>query len=206
MLILAFPAFIACMAFHSWFQVNQTRDALRRESSEAAGVVTQIKYGKRNRVYYTFVVDGRSFTGHSPIQRKISDTLQESDPLSIRYLPSNPAVNHPAVWEDSESIWPGILFLTLLLASVFMFLKMLRKDRLLVAKGLPAVALITKCSSTRSGFLLKYDFRAADGMVITGSGGNGTCPEIGANICVLYLQQNPSCNQPYPSRYYCVAQ
>jgi len=206
MIIMAFPAYLSCMLFHTWFQVNQTRDALRRESSEVAGVVNQIKYGKSYRVYYTFVVDGRSFTGHSTMPREIRKNLQDSDPLSIRYLPSNPAVNHPAAWEDSVSIWPGIIFLTLLLASAFMFLKTLREERLLIAKGTPAVALVTKSSSTRSGFLIKYDFRTEDGMVIKGSSGYENCPEIGANICVLYLQQDPSCNQLYPFRYYCVAQ
>jgi hypothetical protein len=204
--ILAFPAFMACFTFNNWFQVIQTRDALRRESREAEGVITQIKYGKGYRVYYTFVVDGRSFTGHSFMPREVGSRLRDSDPLVIRYLPSNPAVNHPAGWESSQSIWPGILLLILLLASSFVFLRMLRRERLLIANGTPALALITKCSSTKGGYLLKYDFRTADGMVVTGSGGNGSCPEIGAHICVLYLQQNPSCNQPYPSRYYCVAQ
>lgn len=206
MIILAFPAFIACMVFNTWFQVNQTRDALRRESSEVAGVVTQIKYRKGYRVYYTFVVDGKSFTGHSYMPEKIGENLQDSDPLSIRYLPSNPVVNHPAAWEDPESIWPGFIFLTILLASAFMVLKGLREERLLIAKGTPAVALVTKSSSTRSGFLVKYDFRTEDGMVIKGSSGYEICPEIGTNICVLYLQQDPSCNQLYPFRYYCVAQ
>jgi hypothetical protein len=205
-IILAFPAFIACMAFNTWFQVNQTRDALRRESSEVAGVVTQIKYGKVDRVYYTFVVDGRSYTGHSTMPRKIGNNLRDSDPLSIRYLPSNPSVNHPAEWEDSESIWLGIIFLTFLSAMVFMVLKNFRNDRLLVANGMPAVALITKSSSTRGGYLVKYDFRTADGMVIKGSGGYDFRPEIGARICVLYLPQNPKRNQTYPSRYYCVVQ
>jgi hypothetical protein len=138
--------------------------------------------------------------------RKIGENLRDSDPLSILYLPSNPAVNHPAAWEDSQPIWLGFIFLAMALASAFMFLKTLREERLLIANGTPAVALITKTSSTRSGYLVKYDFRTADGIVITGSSGYEICPEIGANICVLYLPQNPSRNQLYPFRYYCVAQ
>ena len=179
---------------------------MRRESSEVAGVVTQIKYERSDRVYYTFVVDGRSFTGHSTMPREIANNLHDSDPLSIRYLPSNPAVNHPAAWEDPQSIWPGIILLTFLLAGAFMFLKDLRDDRILVANGMPAVAIITNTIHNRLGFLVMYDFHTADGMVIKGSGGSGIRPEIGANICILYLPQNPKRNQLYPSRYYCAAQ
>ena len=122
-------------------QLTETRTALRHESSEATGVVEELW---KTRVNYSFAVNGRSFTGSAS---RSGPKLRVSDPLTIRYLPSNPAVNHPAAWEEpTVAAWlPFWIPTVLVLILVGMLIKMSIIRRLLT-EGRPAVAVVTKCS------------------------------------------------------------
>jgi hypothetical protein len=77
-----------------------------------------------------------------------------------------------------------------------------RMDRRLVAEGKPVVAAVTGCDRSKSGFIVKYEFRAADGTMAKGDGWSQNRQEIGASIWVLYLPQNPGRNLLYPSLNY----
>jgi hypothetical protein len=182
-------------------QLTETRTALRHESSEATGVVDDIW---RSRVNYSFAANGRSFTGSAS---RSGPKLRVSDPLTIRYLPSNPAVNHPAAWEEPTvaALFPFWIPTVLVLILVMMLIRM-RIIRRLLSEGMPAVAVVTKrCRGARGGVYVVYEFRTEEGRAMTGS--DGESPEdIGANICVLYLPQNPRRNMRYPSSDYRVVQ
>jgi hypothetical protein len=189
-----------------WLSINaiqkiQIREALRSDSSETDGEI--VRTG-RSYVYYRFAVNGMSFTGEAHVPEQQWTGVMESGSLPIRYLPANPAVNHPSAWEESTiSVWlivifPDLVLFILAALGIMLFLQ-LRTGRRMVAEGTPAVAVITKCTPAkgRSGIGIEYEFRTEDGRVINGRSGFVSLQEIGASICILYLATNPLQNQPY---------
>lgn len=185
----------------------QNWEALRRDGSETVGHVTRTHNGKYFTVYYSFTVNGTSVTGNAGAPKQLEQSLQDSSPLSIRYLPANPAVNHPADWEygPSDSVW-FILPLPIVLSGI-LFLISLRMERRLVADGVPAAAVVTRTDyHSRGGYTATYEFRTEDGRVMAKRVGVPSRLEIGSNIWVLYLRQNPRRSQPYPSPNYRVAE
>lgn len=205
-------------------QQTQHRAALRRNSNETVAEITRTRKGRTTDVvYYAFNVNGRSFVGDAEVPTDLRHDLRASRFLSIRYLPTSPDVNHPAAWEWSLIFWrpqstdlvhiPNFSselqwFLAPLLLGPLgvVFFMQLRKDRELLAEGVPAVGLVTKCTpGTRGGYSVEYEFRTEEGRVAKGSCG-GSRKEIGANICVLYLRQNPRQNMRYPASGYRVVQ
>jgi hypothetical protein len=83
-----------------------------------------------------------------------------------------------------------------------LFLVQFPKQRKLVAEGIPAVGVITKCARARGGFYVNYEFHTKDGKLANGSSLSDSRKEIGENIWVLYLPHNPRRNGPYPADYY----
>jgi hypothetical protein len=195
-----------------WWSINavqkiRTREALRSDSSETVGEVKRLWSPGRSStlwVGYTFTVNETSFKGETQVPEQLENSLRESGSLPIRYLPSDPEVNHPSAWEESTiSAWLSLIFPDLLLfvlaAFGMMLFAQIRMDRRLVAEGMPALAVITKCSPAkgRSGISIKYEFRTVDDRVVSGISGYDSLQEIGASICVLYLLRDPKLNRPY---------
>jgi hypothetical protein len=223
-------AFLAlAVAFALWGAINavqqiEHRAALRRDATQTIGVITRIKNGKNNKtVFYTFAVDGTTFTGKAELPWQLRDDVEKSNSLSIRYLPADPDVNHPAAWEWSFFWWLPLstdlvhlpdfsselerLFGSLIWGvGGLAFLVVLLAERKLLAEGAPATAVVTKCSPTKRGnFLVKYEFSTEEGRVVTGNCTDSS-KEIGANCCILYLPQNPRKNMSYPSSFFRVVQ
>ena len=185
----------------------QNWEALRRDGSDTVGQVTRTHNGKHLTVYYSFTVNGTTVTGSAEAPKQFEQILEDSSPLTIRYLPSNPSVNQPADWEygPSDSVW-FLLPLPILISGI-LFLISLRMERSLVADGVPAAAVITRSDyHSRGGYTATYEFRTEDGRVMSKKVGVPRPLDIGANIRVLYLRQNPRRSQPYPSPNYRVAE
>jgi hypothetical protein len=204
-------------------QIEQ-RAALRRDSSMTVGEITRLRQGKGTEtVYYSFGVNGMSYTGEAELPWQLRNDLERSNSISTRYLPAHPDVNHPAGWEWSFFWWiplstdlvhlPDFSKEFQWFFAPFIFgpfggvvLMSLRKERKLLVNGAPAAGLVTSCTpGTRGSFSVKYEFRTEDGRVIQGKSG-GPRKKIGDSLCVLYLQQNPRQSQPYPSGNYRVAE
>jgi len=98
------------------------------------------------------------------------------------------------------------VFPTVMILLSVLFQPALSKDRRLVAEGTPAVAVITNCSAKGRWFSAKYQFCTEDGKVTTGSSSYESRREIGANIWIIYLRENPEQNRAYPTLNYRVAQ
>jgi len=200
-ILLAIAVALTIPASMNAVRLTQTRTALRQESSEVIG---RIDKKTRSKFYYSFQVDGRSFTGRASIQLQ---TSRVSDPIPILYLPSNPSINHPAAWEEpTVVVWfpfsgPAVFLLIALAVYISMCW-----DRRLAAEGKPAVATVTSCALNKSGFSVKYEFRTEKGTVTKGNSSSETDQEVGASVCVLYLPRNPRRNQTYASLCYRVAE
>jgi len=200
---LTMTAVFAGMVAIDIMQQAQERAALRRSGQETTGEFTY--FTKGNRIHYTFTVNGAWFNGNATAPSGMQDTLHRFDYLPIRYLPANPAINHPAAWEWAPQ-WGN--FFAPLLPGLFvvLFAVMLHRDRLLVANGATAVGRVLKCNHSRSGFIVSYEFRTSDGDVIKGNSGASEPSAVGAHIWILYLPENPARNESYTSTHYRVVE
>lgn len=203
------------MAFALWVgfdrvQQLQHRAALRRDGRDTVGEITRLWSASRSlktRVSYTFTVNGLSFAGEARVPNQLVPSLSESGTLPIRYLPADPAVNHPAAWEWSALLdWDSFIAPIVGMALALFLFATLRSERRLVAEGFPTVGEITRCApGRRGGFSVNFDFRMQNGGITKGGGWSQCHREIGERICVLYLPQNPRRNLSYPSLNYRVA-
>ena len=189
------------------FQQLREREALRRGGRETTGEIARLwspGRGTHTKVRYSFTVNGILYTGEAQVPDRYIRSLRQSSVLSTRYLAANPAVNNPSDWEwsvfqKSNSFVAAVLMLVF---GIVLFMP-LQGERKLSAYGAPVNGMVTNCSMRgRGGFLAKYEFRTQNGAVMRGSGWSPNSLETGASICVLYMPQNPSQNQPYPSPNY----
>jgi hypothetical protein len=99
----------------------QWRDILRTKGQVAFGEVTQSFVGRGGDAFvtYKFDVNGTAYSGNAQLPRHYSRAgLHESDGIFIRFLPSDPSVNHPKAWEwsvfmDIDSMIGGGFFVVL---------------------------------------------------------------------------------------------
>jgi hypothetical protein len=184
------------------------RTVLRREGRDTIGKVTATHAGHGSpTVSYAFKVDEGYYSGKAelPDYRLI---LHESDPIAVRYLPTDPTVNHPADWE-----WSGLVIMDLIPQAFVLFfaimgvvpLVALFRDRKLAREGRRAKGVVINCSPVKTEFRVEYEFRTADGVPVTGRTSVSDEYGSGARVWVLYLPQKPQRNSMYPLRYFEVA-
>jgi len=181
----------------------------RRESSAATGAITRVRSGRHtDMVLCAFAANGINFTGEWYATTGHGAGLREGDTLPIRFLPSNPAINHPAAWEGPGSTWfVPYLYGAILSAIGITLVSQFRRDRQLLAEGVATAGVITEGHRRgKYGYHTKYQFRTKDGRLVEGSGYRRKRSERGATVCVLYLSQDPQRNAPYPVRMYRLAQ
>jgi hypothetical protein len=174
--------------------------ALHGEGAVTEGEVTGLAYEGRGHVLvarYSFAVGGNYLTGRADVPRDLEQEFQLHSPLFIRFVPSNPAVNHPAAWEDSaRSDWIVEIVPAMPVAlGVWLFVLLGREKKLLIA-GSPAIATITDCTRGRNGFFARYEFQTAEGQRATGGYTYSRPQEIGAMLCILYMPQKEDSNEP----------
>lgn len=186
------------------------RAALRHGGVVASGEITRLHYAGRSStliVNYTFSFGGTYYKGDAPAPRRLKHAFQEHDFVDIRYLPNNPAVNHPAAWEEStlSFFMPFIVpFVPALIA--YLLLMVLPFEKHLAVEGVFATAEVTEIFRAKTGFGVKYEFRTQDGAMAKGSSVDGSRREIGSKVGVVYLRRNPAHNRAYPLQYYRVAE
>jgi hypothetical protein len=221
---LAFAFAAAVWACLNTVRQTEHRAALRGDSSVTAGEITRTRKMKSSEiVYYTFSANSRSYRGEAELPWQLHRDVERSNSLIVRYLPTDPDVNHPAAWEWSffwwlplstdvvhlpefskESEW--FMALPIFGPLGFVLFIGLRTERKLLIEGVPADGLVTECApGTRGGYRVKYEFRTEDGRVVQGKCG-GERQEIGATICVLYLRRDSRQNNLYSKQNYRVAE
>jgi hypothetical protein len=188
-------------------QLVESRSALRRDGVEAVAQVTRVwSSGRSNsthHVSYSFEVNGAEYSGESHMPTAEWRTLLAARPITIRYLPANPDVNHPADWEESDaSAWMPLVAPGMLLVMSLVFVYQLRLERQLILSGLPAIATVRRCSRRKNGWSIGFDFRTQTGIEASGGGWSAIARDNGDRISILYLPENPRRSQPYPFQNY----
>jgi|SRR5579863_404522 len=202
-------AFIAAGAiwfgFYSYCSGHvMQREALKRDGREQIAQVTELPAGKGHTyVQYTFRVGRVWYSGEA----KLPDgplKVAVGQPILIRYLPADPATNHPAAWEWTlgSDIVP-ILFLLMLsglgfLPAVLMPIKLLR-ERALARNGWCVDGKVTACAPNHTKFSIDYEFHTQEDLLVEGL--NEYSEEeyaLGSSIRIIYLRDHPRRNSCYP--------
>ena len=186
--------------FNSIKQAHQ-RTALRSDGRKVVGEVTGLSLGRGGKefVKYSFTFEGKKFLGKARIPGNSGIVLHQQDQILIRFLPLDPAVNHPYAWEWSalmnlDSI--GFqLFCAVIIGIALIFL---RRERRLAREGKAVPGVVTSCTRKDRQFRVDYDFRTEDGILMTGGSGCKDFYETGTHIWILYLPQRPRRNRSYP--------
>ena len=180
------------------------KQVLSQSGVEAQGTVTRHwrtrEKDPQDKITYEFRHEGRIYHGSTKTPRRIWQRLEVGSTLAIRFVPSNPEVNHPSEWEMDvmPAFVPGLL--ALVLAGIaMMLLWMLRRQMQLLADGRPGPAIVIGHKRVKGGKVLRYEFPLMDGNVGKGRGGQTRKPpEVGSVITVVYDRDNPKRNAPYP--------
>jgi hypothetical protein len=185
-------------------RVERTR-LLRTEGQAAEGEIVRLwhegKYATP-MVRYAFTAGGLRIQGQSSVPKDRWDRIRIAGFLPVRYLPSNPKINHPAAWDEpSDPAWLALLCPLILAGCGLGVLWNLRRQAGVVAEGQPAPGSVTACYRIRGGWVIRYRFRTKEGAVAKGSS-RGRRQEIGATVCVLYLRDNPGRSLMYPGCLY----
>ncbi|MGA9667899.1 MAG: hypothetical protein WBQ94_01755 [Terracidiphilus sp.] len=104
-LTLLAPAFLAfAVAAAVWAGMNTVRQtehraALRGDSSVTVGEITRTRKMKNSEIVYTFSANSKSYKGEAELPWQLRNDVEQFKSLTVRYLPTDPDVNHPAAWE-----------------------------------------------------------------------------------------------------------
>jgi hypothetical protein len=181
-------------------QQKQHRAALRSNGRVTSGRVTNLTEAHGDSyVYYTFTVDGARYFGRAQIGGDFRGPLHKSDEIAIRFLPSDPAINHPDAWEWSmtEQLLP-ILFFVFFLGVTVWGLAYIRRERELARNGKPVQGIVTNCAPQKDWYQVAYEFRTEDGEHMSGASDSQDSYETGQKIWILYLSKRPHINHAYP--------
>jgi hypothetical protein len=154
---------------------------------------------QQHLVSYRFTAEEREYAARKGVPPRIWQTLRAGSSLPVRYLPSNPKVNHPTGWDDTPMPnWvPYLVFGELAVIAVVLAM-LLRRQMQLLTEGRPAPGIVTGHRRTKNGTVIRYEFQLLNGATAKGRGQSRRPPAIGAPICVLYDPENPRRNAPYP--------
>ena len=154
---------------------------------------------QQHLVSYQFTVQGREYVARKGVPPRIWQTLSAGSSLPVRFLPSNPKVNHPTGWNDTPTpTWVPYLVFGELAVVALILAMLLRRQMRLLTEGYPAPGIVTGHRRTRNGTVIRYEFQLMNGATAKGRGQSRRPPAIGSQICVLYDPENPRRNAPYP--------
>ncbi|HEU5351052.1 MAG TPA: DUF3592 domain-containing protein [Terracidiphilus sp.] len=190
-------------------QQTRQRAILHGAGRDVVGEVTGFSVGRwaPTVVKYQFSFNGKTYFGSAKEPRTTGTgiALKKSDQILVRFLPSNPSINHPETWE-----WSVLMGLDSLALQVFLFtisvigIAALMRDRKLARKGKAVSGVVIRCTPRNREFQVEYEFRTEDGFSMRGKCGCADSYEAGARIWILYLPHWPQRNHCYPLAYYCV--
>jgi len=192
------------LAWKGYDDVQQFRDraSLRSDGRDIVGAVTGLSYPRHGpaSVHYKFTFNGVTYSGNAEEPTEGPGTsLNKSDRILVRLLPSNPAVNHPISWEWSPAIgWVWVAFQIFFWGMGGVALVFLCRDRTLARKGNVASGIVTSGVAKDKYFHIEYEFRTTDGAPMNGNADRKEEREVGAGVWVLYLPQRPRRNDLYP--------
>ena len=184
---------------YDYVQQFNHRALLRSGGRDVIGEVTGFSFGRYTpmSVVYRFTVSGSTYSGKAlePEKPGVGTSLDKGDKILVRFLPSNPSINHPEAWEWSVAIgWWFVTFQVFNWAIGGIALALLLRDRRLARHGSIAAAIVTGCTPDDRRFRVDYEFRTEDGVLMKGHSDRADEYGIGATVWILYLPRRPQRN------------
>ena len=137
---------------------------------------------QQHLVSYRFTVQEREYVARKGVPPRIWQDLRAGSSLPVRFLPSNPKVNHPTGWDDTPMRpWVAYLVSGELVAIALVLTILLRKQMRLLTEGRPAPGIVTGQRRTKDGTVIRYDFTLLNGATAKGRGQSRRPPAIGSS-------------------------
>lgn len=184
---------------------RQHNSALHKGGRETEGAITQLHVSNslESEVSYTFSAGDAKYTGAARVPAELARSLRGFKSLAVLYLPANPAINEPAAWEPLPHLQLALLVVPTIAAVLGLMLFVLMGiEYRMAAEGKPALAMVSKCTEGRHGYLIHYRIRLGEEMWIKGRGWCKSPQEPGNGIWVLYAPGRPRRSLPYPLAYF----
>jgi hypothetical protein len=158
------------------------------------------KDSSEHMVGYRFPAETGDVEGRARVPAKIWKELQAGGTLAVRYVPSQPKINHPADWPMNViPRWLGLLLTPLFWIAPTIFALVIRRQMRLLTEGRPAQGIVTSVKRTDKAMQISYEFRLLSGATAKGKSTAGRRPPaVGSAVCVLYDPENPRRNALYP--------
>ncbi len=177
---------------------------LAGEGVTAEAVVTRLYRGggkdSSRFAAYQFEFDGSIYRSSTRVPRSIWNTLKEGQPLTVRFVPSDPARSRPVDWSTAgPPAWVALLPASGLIALAGVFVWAVRRAHRLLSEGRPAPGIVVRHSRAKHGQYLHYEFPLLNGSIGTGKSDPSRNPvPVGDAICIVYDRDNPKRNSTYP--------
>lgn len=199
----AFPLLLMTLDAH---QRAETASLRRDGRTIDAAIVRRWWSNKGNdrNVGYAFEVGGVTIEGHSTVPSSQWDRLQETQRIAVRYLPGNPAINHPAAWEPSLlGPWPPLALGLLSLAVGLVLGANMRRERQLLSDGRAVMGTVVsrrQAVGRRQPF--RYQYQTDTGESVTRPWSSYQSHSVGDPIAVVFDPDRPTRAIPYPGSLY----
>jgi|HubBroStandDraft_2_1064218.scaffolds.fasta_scaffold298817_2 hypothetical protein len=111
--LFAIAVIYACFITTEAERQVQIRTGLRSTGDETMGKIEALRnpfHGLKEYVDYTFIADGKTYTGEAIVPLEDYHSVRLTSSLSIRYLLENLSLNHPVDWEWSGYVRVGSIF------------------------------------------------------------------------------------------------
>ena len=184
---------------HSKIQEARHREALSKEGRDAAAMVTKIRPSRHGSwVYYGFRFGGAVYQGEINSDDMVWDA-HVGELIPIRFLPSDPSVNHPTPWD--LWVWSDFVFIAFLLISFGAAANAaisVYGDRKLARIGWVTEGKVIACAPKGNRFRVDYEIFDEHHTLFDGANENSDEYKTGSNIRVIYLRRNPKKNDTYP--------
>ena len=179
------------------------RALLRNNGRVVIGEVTGFSFGRYTpmSVVYRFTVEGQSYFGKAlePVKPGSGTSFDKGDKILVRFLLSNPAINHPDAWEWTVAIgWWFVASQVFFWSIGCIALLFLLRDRKLARWGTVAAGTVTGCTPDDRRFRVEYRFSTEEGVEMEGHGDSPHEYGSGATVWILYLPRRPKRNDMYP--------
>jgi hypothetical protein len=174
------------------------------EGRETGAVVTGLRYLRGYGVSYRFTVDGRQYGGSGGVREGHWKSLQIGAPIAVRYLAGDPTWNYPSADPPARiPLWFAFLLCGIVAGTGVVLPLKVRRQRRLLAGGLPAPAVVTRCRGMYVNYGASqtwayYEFSPPGGAPCHGRAEVTRRLREGSVVCVLYDAADPSRNATYP--------
>jgi hypothetical protein len=184
---------------HSKIQEALHREALSRVGRDAPARVTKIRPSRHGSwVYYAFRFGGAVYQGKVNSDDMVWDA-HVGELIPIRFLPSDPSVNHPTPWV--LWVWSDFVFVAFMLfsfgvaanAAVWVY-----GERRLARIGWVTEGKVIACAPNGSRFRVDYEIFDEHNTLFDGANENSDEYKTDSSIRVIYLRKNPKRNDTYP--------